>query len=119
MSGFPAIEWNVFQIIGIVGAVCVLVRYVCVAFDRLPSQSPWYYLTSIISSSMVVVSLLHTLNLAALVVQGGYICVSLIGIYRHLGARKQRRAAEVSQKSMERLPALSCDLEPGISVQSA
>ncbi|MGI3168094.1 CBU_0592 family membrane protein [Pseudooceanicola sp. C21-150M6] len=104
-----AIDWNMYQIAGLTGALCVLLRYICVALDRLPSQSPWYYLTNLVAASLVMVSLIHTFNLAAVVVQTIYIGVSAFGTLRHMGAARQARATRRSRQAMQHLPRLSCD----------
>ena len=103
MSEAFIFEWNFYTAVGILGAACILVRYVCVTFDRLPSQSPWYYLTSIVAASLVLFGLWHTMNFVAISVQCIYISLSFVGLVRHHGRVRQAAAARRSDMALARL----------------
>lgn len=100
-----ALDFSIYQIVGLLGAAGILLRYICVAFDRLTSQSPWYYLTNLMATSLIMVSLLHTFNLVAAVVQTVYIAVSLIGVCRHLRPAQRPPRHPVRPQSAEPAPA--------------
>lgn len=82
--------------VGIAGALIYSGLYLLSAYDRLPSQSPLYYAGKLVAAVLVLVSLTASFNLAATLIQVFYIGVSVIGVQRHLGARRRRRAYEMS-----------------------
>jgi hypothetical protein len=76
-----------FDGVGIVGAAGYLLSYVLAAFDKLPSQSPNYYVLKLFSASCVGFSLLEDFNIASALIQVAFVFLSLIGIARHIYAR--------------------------------
>lgn len=80
------------ELLGLAGAALYAGGYLLAAYDRLPSQSPLYYLTKLVAAGLVLFSLTESFNLAAAVIQVFFVVISLIGIFRHLGAWRQRRA---------------------------
>ena len=85
---------DLWEILGVLGALTYSVRYLLVAFDRLPSQDPAHYWSSLAAALLVMVSLYHSFNLAAALTQVFFVIVSVIGIARHTkGRRKKTRAA--------------------------
>ncbi len=84
------IQLSTEQAIGLGGAVLYSVSYLLAAYDRLPSQSPLYYVSKLVAATMVLISLSQNFNLASAVIQVFFISVSLIGIRRHLEAPRRR-----------------------------
>lgn len=78
--------------LGLLGAMIYAGGYLMSAYDRLPSQSPLYYLSKLIAALLVLVSLAQSFNLASAVIQIFFVCVSIIGIFRHLDAQRRSRA---------------------------
>lgn len=90
------LQLSVSETIGLGGALLYSVSYMLSAYDRLPSQSPLYYLTKLVAAAMVLISLSQNFNLASAVIQVFFITVSLIGIYRHMDRKQRLRAYEQS-----------------------
>ncbi len=83
---------SIWEVCGLCGAMLYAFSYLLAAFDRLPSQSPLYYLSKLVAAVLVMISLIHSFNLASVVIQLFFIAISVIGICRHLDARRRARA---------------------------
>ena len=83
------IQLTTSETIGLGGALLYSVCYLLSAYDRLPSQSPLYYVSKLTAALMVLISLSQNFNLASAVIQVFFITVSLIGIARHLDAPRR------------------------------
>lgn len=88
------------EAMGLTGAMIYSVSYLAAAYDRLPSQSPLYYASKLVAACLVLISLAQNFNLASAVIQIFFITVSLIGILRHLDARRRQRAYERSRHAL-------------------
>lgn len=82
---------------GLSGALLYSVGYLLSAYDKLPSQSPIYYLTKLAAAALVLISLMQDFNLASAIIQVFFIAVSLIGIIRHFDPQRRREAYEASK----------------------
>lgn len=82
---------TVWETIGLSGAALYTLSYFLTAYDRLPSQSPLYYLCKLSAACLVLVSLTEKFNLASAVIQVVFISVSMVGIARHMDARRRSR----------------------------
>lgn len=91
------IQLSISEAIGLGGALLYSISYLLSAYDRLPSQSPLYYASKLVAATMVLISLSQNFNLASAIIQVFFITVSLIGITRHLDARRRQRAYERSR----------------------
>ncbi len=91
------IQITAHEALGLLGATVYSVSYVLSAYDRLPSQSPLYYLSKLVAAVLVLISLSQNFNLASAVIQIFFVTVSVIGIFRHLDARRRSRAYAQSQ----------------------
>lgn len=91
------IQISLSEACGLSGALLYSVGYLLSAYDKLPSQSPIYYLTKLSAAGLVLISLMQDFNLASAVIQIFFIMVSLIGIFRHFNPQRRRKAYEVSK----------------------
>ena len=77
------ITW--WELTGLLGAGIYATSYLCIAFDKLSSQSRYYYLLQMTAAGTVLLSLTHSFNLASVTIQVFFICVSIVGFVRHMG----------------------------------
>lgn len=91
------IQISMSEACGLSGALLYSVGYLLSAYDKLPSQSPIYYLTKLSAAGLVLISLMQDFNLAAAIIQVFFIAVSLIGIIRHFNPQRRRQAYEASK----------------------
>ena len=94
------IQLSATELIGLSGATIYSVAYIMSAYDRLPSQSPYYYACKLFAAGLVLISLFESFNLASVVIQVFFILVSIIGIVRHFDARRRRRAYDESMHAI-------------------
>ena len=79
------ITW--FDVAGFVGVFLIIVAYLLLQLNRLPSSSPVYSLMNAIGALLIIVSLLFDFNLSAFVVETFWFFISLLGLTRSLMAR--------------------------------
>lgn len=91
------LQISAIEALGLSGATLYSISYLLSAYDRLPSQSPVYYLTKLVAASLVLISLFQDFNLASAVIQVFFIAVSLIGVIRHFDPQRRRQAYERSR----------------------
>lgn len=80
------ITW--FDVAGFVGVFLIIVAYLLLQLNRLPSSSPAYSLMNAIGALLIIVSLLFDFNLSAFVVETFWFFISLLGLGRSLAARR-------------------------------
>ena len=91
------LTFDVWEIIGLTGAITYTLAYILTAYDILTSRSPYYYLMNMAAAIMVMVSLYAYYNLASVVIQTFFISVSMIGLWRHVDKRKQKTDRQMPQ----------------------
>ena len=89
-----------WEYVGVLGAVIYAARYLLVAYDRLPSQCPAHYWSSLVAALLVMVSLYQSFNLPAALTQVFFVIVSIIGIARHSGSARRRHRNERFRKAI-------------------
>ena len=83
-----------FDLTGLIGVLLILVAYLLLQLDRLPSSSPSYSLLNAAGALLIIVSLIFDFNLSAFVVEAFWFLISLLGLWRSLISQKnsQRNA---------------------------
>ena len=83
-----------FDLTGFIGVLLIVVAYLLLQLDKLPSSSPSYSLLNAAGALLIIVSLIFDFNLSAFVVEGFWFLISLLGLWRSLISRKnsQRNA---------------------------
>ena len=68
--------------IGIVGVLLTLLGYFLLNINKLSSRDLSYLLLNLIGSSLVLFSLYFHWNLSSVLIEGAWVLISLLGIYR-------------------------------------
>jgi hypothetical protein len=79
---------TVFQWIGICGVFLCLCAYTLNLLQRLPTDNAIYPALNAISSTMILASLVDDFNLAAVLMEGSWLCVSLFAAVSAVRASK-------------------------------
>ena len=79
------LAWH--DVVGLVGVAFVLVAYGLLQTARMRSDSLHYSLLNGIGAALVLFSLVFAFNLAAFVVEGFWLLISLYGLWRWKRAR--------------------------------
>lgn len=73
-----------FDLTGFVGVLLIVVAYLLLQLNRLPSSAPSYSLLNAVGALLVMVSLLFDFNLSAFLMEAFWFLISLLGLFRSL-----------------------------------
>ena len=82
---------NLFDLAGFIGVLLIVIAYLLLQLDKLPSSSPSYSLLNAVGALLIIVSLIFKFNLSAFIVEAFWFLISLVGLWRALSSRKQSR----------------------------
>jgi len=85
-----------FDLAGSIGVLMIVIAYLLLELDKLPSSSPSYSLLNAGGALLIIVSLIFKFNLSAFVVEAFWFAISLLGLWRSLisGKGLQRNSPE-------------------------
>jgi len=70
----------IFDVLGVLGVVMVLGCFFALVAERMRESGPAYLALNILGSALILVSLARHFNLAATIMQGAWIAITLAGI---------------------------------------
>ena len=79
-----------FDLIGFTGVLLIIVAYLLLQLNKLPSSSPIYSLMNAVGALLIIISLLFDFNLSAFVVEAFWFLISLLGLTRSMITRSAR-----------------------------
>ena len=82
-----------FDVAGFTGVLLIIVAYLLLQLEKLPSSSPRYSLLNAVGALLIIVSLIFKFNLSAFVVEAFWFLISLLGLWRSLAATKHSKAS--------------------------
>ena len=77
-----------FDLIGFTGVLLIIVAYLLLQLNKLPSSSPIYSLMNAVGALLIIISLLFDFNLSAFVVEAFWFLISLLGLTRSLRSKR-------------------------------
>jgi hypothetical protein len=90
-------NFHLSDLVGFIGVLLIVVAYLLLQLDKLPSSSPRYSLLNAGGALLIIVSLIFAFNLSAFIVEVFWFLISLLGLWRSLISRKHfGRSAEVN-----------------------
>ena len=96
----PNLSW--FDLVGFIGVLLIVVAYLLLQLDKLPSSSPRYSLLNAGGALLIIVSLIFAFNLSAFIVEAFWFLISLLGLWRSLVSRKNsQRSAGIDGNGHE------------------
>ena len=84
-------KFHFFDLAGFIGVLLIVVAYLLLQLDKLPSSSPRYSLLNAAGALFIIVSLIFAFNLSAFIVEVFWFLISLLGLWRSLTSRKNSR----------------------------
>jgi len=84
-------SFHLFDLAGFTGVVLIIVAYLLLQLEKLPSSSPKYSLLNAVGALLIMVSLIFAFNLSAFIVEAFWFLISLVGLWRALSSRKHSR----------------------------
>lgn len=98
----PNLGW--FDLIGFIGVLLIIVAYLFLQLEKLPSSSPSYSLMNAAGALMIMISLSFDFNLSAFIVEAFWFLISLLGLWRSLIPRKNsQRNTRLDGSSNQRI----------------
>ena len=76
-------SYGPLDLLGNIGVVILIITYLMLQLNKLPSDGLAYSLLNAIGASLIVVSLLFDFNLSALLMEVFWVLISFVGIYRY------------------------------------
>ncbi|MCI4660605.1 MAG: hypothetical protein MRY63_02120 [Neomegalonema sp.] len=70
------------DLVGVVGAICVLYAYWAVSNDRLSAKSATFHAINALGAVLLLFSLLFKPNLGSIVIELVWLTIALFGLYR-------------------------------------
>jgi len=85
-----------FDLAGFIGVLLIVLAYLLLQLDKLPSSSPSYSLLNAGGALLIIGSLIFNFNLSAFVVEVFWFLISLLGLTKSLvfGKDSKRTDAE-------------------------
>ncbi len=81
-------NFHLFDLVGFIGVLLIVVAYLLLQLDKVPSSSPRYSLLNAAGALLIIVSLIFAFNLSAFIVEAFWFLISLLGLWRSLISRK-------------------------------
>ncbi len=76
-----------FDLAGFVGVVLIVIAYLLLQLNKLPSSAPSYSLLNAVGALLVMISLLFDFNLSAFLMEVFWLLISLYGLAKPLFTR--------------------------------
>lgn len=108
-----------YDLVGLAGVVVILYAYLMLQLDRMEEDELGYSLLNAIGALAVLVSLLFEFNLSAVLMEGSWFLVSLIGIARWARSRRRRHASRMAVSTMASSPAIAVAATPHAGLDAA
>src|SRR6266702_3759716 len=80
-----------FDLAGFIGVVMIVIAYLLLQLDKLPSSSLSYSLLNAAGALLIIISLIFKFNLSAFIVEVFWFLISLLGLWRSLISRENSR----------------------------
>jgi len=86
-------SFHLSDLAGFIGVVLIIVAYLLLQLEKLPSSSPRYSLLNAAGALLIIISLIFAFNLSAFIVEAFWFLISLMGLWRSLSGGKHRNVA--------------------------
>jgi hypothetical protein len=91
-------SFQLFDLAGFVGVLLIVISYLLLQLEKLPSSSPRYSLLNAVGALLIMVSLIFAFNFSAFVVEAFWFLISLLGLWKALRTRKHSNTGSQSPK---------------------
>lgn len=84
----------IYDTIGAVGVIIILVTYFCLQIDKISSKTVFYSVLNFVGSFCITFSLIFEWNLSAFLIEAAWVIISFYGILKNLSSRRQINSNE-------------------------
>jgi len=92
--GAVTMNFHLFDLAGFIGVLLIVVAYLLLQLDKLPSSSPRYSLLNAGGALLIIVSLIFAFNLSAFIMEAFWFLISLFGLWRSLSTKKHSKPGQ-------------------------
>jgi hypothetical protein len=82
-------SFDLFDLAGFIGVLLIVIAYLLLQLDRLPSSSLSFSLLNAAGSLLIMFSLVFKFNVSAFLIEVFWFLISLLGLTKWLMARKR------------------------------
>jgi hypothetical protein len=86
-----SVNLNLFDLAGFIGVLLIVIAYLLLQLDKLPSSALSFSLLNAGGSLLIMLSLIFKFNMSAFLIEVFWFLISLIGLSKWLAARKRLR----------------------------
>jgi len=86
-----SVTLNLFDLAGFIGVSLIVIAYLLLQLDKLPSSALSFSLLNAAGSLLIILSLIFKFNVSAFLIEVFWFLISLIGLAKWLAARKRLR----------------------------
>jgi hypothetical protein len=95
-------NFHLFDLAGFIGVLLIVIAYLLLQLDKLPSSSPRYSLLNAAGALLIIVSLIFAFNLSAFIVEVFWFLISVLGLWRSVISQKNsQRSAGTSRNGYQ------------------
>jgi hypothetical protein len=84
-------NFDLFDLAGFIGVLLIVIAYLLLQLDKLPSSSLRFSLLNAAGSLLIIVSLLFKFNASAFLMEVFWFLISLLGLIKWFISRKRLR----------------------------
>lgn len=74
---------SVYDILGTVGTIIIIGTYVLLQLDKIKSDALKYSLLNAVGATLIIISLIHSFNFSAFIVEFFWVLISIYGIIKY------------------------------------
>jgi len=95
------VSLNLFDLGGFIGVLLIVIAYLLLQLDKLPSSSLTFSALNAVGSLLIMFSLVFKFNVSAFLIEVFWFLISLLGLTRWLISRKRPRI-DANGKELDR-----------------
>jgi len=84
-------NFDLFDLAGFVGVLLIVIAYLLLQLDKLPSSALSFSLLNAVGSLLITLSLIFKFNVSAFLIEVFWFLISLIGLAKWVASRKRLR----------------------------
>lgn len=76
-------NFSIYDLLGSIGTIIIIGTYVLLQLDKIKSENLKYSLLNAIGASLIIISLVHSFNFSAFIVEFFWVLISIYGIIKY------------------------------------
>jgi hypothetical protein len=76
-------SFSIYDFLGTIGTIIIIGTYVLLQLDKIKSENLKYSLLNAVGASLIIISLVHSFNFSAFIVEFFWVLISFYGIVKY------------------------------------